>query len=189
MLQTRQMVLIAILSALSFSLMLFGFPIIPGADFLKVELSILPILLGLYLFDLKTAYLILGLRTVLKFVLNNRGVNDWIGLPMNVLALAIFVACFALIWKKKETVSRYVMASLVGTVVLTLSMLLLNWVYGIPLYAKLANFDISQFIGTSLYLFGMVLPFNLVQGLIFSLSFALIYRLLKPILSTYRYEK
>lgn len=189
MLQTRKLVLVAILSSLSFALMLFGFPIIPGADFLKVELSILPVLLGLYLFDLKTAYVVLLLRTALKFVLNNRGVNDLIGLPMNVLALAIFVACFALIWKKQDKLGNYLGASLVGTLILTLSMLALNWVYGIPLYAKLANFDISQLIGTQVYLLGMVLPFNLLQGLIFSLSFALVYRLLKPILSTYRYEK
>lgn len=189
MLQTRKLVLVAILSALSFALMLFGFPIIPGADFLKVELSILPILLGLYLFDLKTAYVILLLRTLLKFVLNNRGVNDLIGLPMNVLAMAIFVTCFALIWQKKETRSSYIWASVVGSLVLTVSMLALNWFYAMPLYAKFANFDISQFIGTKVYLLGMVLPFNLIQGLIFSLCFALIYRLLKPILMTYRYEK
>lgn len=189
MLKTRKIVLIAILSALAFALMLFGFPIIPGADFLKIELSILPVLVGLYLFDLKSAYAILLLRSLLKLLFNNNGVNDWIGLPMNILALAIFVTCFAMIWRPRESQKSYLLASLVGSLALTLSMLALNWVYGIPLYAKLANFDISRFIGLDTYLWGMVLPFNLIQGLIFSLTFALLYGALKPLLKSYRYEK
>jgi hypothetical protein len=73
------------------------------ADFLKIELSILPILLGLALFNLKSAYAILILRTVLKLLLNNKGVNDYIGLPMNLVALGVFVLVFALLWKKNPS--------------------------------------------------------------------------------------
>ncbi|MGT2926821.1 ECF transporter S component [Streptococcus cuniculipharyngis] len=189
MVKTRKIVLVAILSALSFCLMLFSFPLIPGADFLKIELSILPILLGMYLLDLKVAYVILLLRTLLKFVLNNRGVNDLIGLPMNVLALALFVTVFALVWKGRGSRLAYVWASLLGTGLLTMAMLGLNLVYAIPLYAKFANFDINQYIGRDIYLFQMVLPFNLLQGIIFSLVFGLMYGLLKPVLVRYKYEK
>ena len=53
------MTIIAILSALSFVLMIPNFPIIPGVDFLKLDFSILPILLGLILLDLKVPYVIL----------------------------------------------------------------------------------------------------------------------------------
>ena len=45
--KTQTMTIIAILSALSFVLMIPNFPIIPGVDFLKLDFSILPILLGL----------------------------------------------------------------------------------------------------------------------------------------------
>ncbi|MBS6098679.1 MAG: ECF transporter S component, partial [Streptococcus vestibularis] len=45
-----------------------------------------------------------------------------------------------------------------------------------------ANFDIGQFIGLYKYLFAMVVPFNLLEGLIFSIAFALIYAPLKSIL-------
>ncbi len=86
--KTHKMVMVAILSAISFVLMLFSFAIIPGADFLKIEFSVIPVLLGLVLMDLKSAYLILFLRSLLKLFLNNRGVNDFIGLPMNIIAIA-----------------------------------------------------------------------------------------------------
>ena len=69
-----------------------------------------------------------------------------------------------------------------GTVLLTVAMVALNYIYAVPLYAKFANFDIGQFIGLYKYLFAMVVPFNLLEGLIFSIAFALIYAPLKSIL-------
>ncbi|MCC9932843.1 ECF transporter S component, partial [Streptococcus agalactiae] len=56
MTNTRKMVTIAILSALSFVLMMVSFPLIPGAEFLKVDFSILPMLVTFILFDLKSSY-------------------------------------------------------------------------------------------------------------------------------------
>ena len=48
-------------------------------------------------------------------------------------------------------------------------MLVLNYVYAVPLYAKFANFDISTILGLGNYLFAMVVPFNLIEGIIFQL--------------------
>ena len=53
-------------------------------------------------------------------------------------------------------------------------MLVLNYVYAVPLYAKFANFDIGKILGLSNYLMTMVLPFNLIEGVIFSVSFLVV---------------
>ncbi|MEN4358625.1 ECF transporter S component, partial [Streptococcus pyogenes] len=45
--KTHKMIMIGILSAISFLLMLVSFAIIPGAAFLKIEFSIIPVLFGL----------------------------------------------------------------------------------------------------------------------------------------------
>ncbi|MGT2935112.1 ECF transporter S component [Streptococcus castoreus] len=185
--KTHRMVMVAILSAISFILMLFSFAIIPGADFLKIEFSIIPVLLGLVLIDLKSAYLILLLRSLLKLFLNNRGVNDFIGLPMNMLAIALFVTAFAFIWNRKKGFSRYLIASLVGTGLLTLGMVVLNYVFAIPLYAKFAHFDIGAYIGITRYMVAMVIPFNLVEGLIFAIAFYLVYIASKSNLERYKH--
>ena len=174
MTHTRKMAIVAILSAISFLLMFFDFPILPGASFLKLDFSILPILLVL-------------VRSALKLLLNNQGVNTYIGLPMNIIAVAVFVIAFALIWKKEQTTVRFLIASVVGTLGLTLAMLILNYAYAIPLYATFANFDISKILGVANYLFAMVIPFNLLEGVVFAVAFWLIYLLLKPILI--KYEK
>ena len=185
MTHTRKMAIIAILSAISFLLMFFDFPILPGASFLKLDFSILPILLGLVVLNLRGALSILLVRSVLKLLLNNQGVNTYIGLPMNIVALGVFVIVFALIWKKERTPLRFLLGSLAGTIGLTVAMLVLNYVYAVPLYAKFANFDIGKILGLSNYLMTMVLPFNLMEGVIFSVSFWLLYVLLKPTLKHY----
>lgn len=185
--KTRTMTTIAVLGALSFVLMLVNFPILPGVDFLKLDFSIIPILIGLVLFDLKSAYTILMLRSVLKLIFDNGGPGGIVGLPMNILAIGVFVTAFALIWKDRKKTSQYIWASIAGTVGMTLLMLLLNYVYAIPLYAKFAKFDIEQFIGVGKYLVSMVIPFNVLEGVIFSLAFALVYAAIRPILQKNSY--
>lgn len=184
--KTQSLAIIAILSALSFVLMIFNFPIIPGVDFLKLDFSIIPILLGLVLFDLRSAYAILFVRSLLKLLLDNGGPGGIIGLPMNIAALGVFVLAFGLIWKNKEQKKAFVIASAVGTVAMAVVMVVLNYVYAIPLYAKFAGFDIAKFIGVGKYLVNMVIPFNLLEGVIFAVSFAVIYAAAKPILKNYR---
>ena len=66
-------------------------------------------------------------------------------------------------------------------------MLLLNYVYAIPLYARFANFDIGSILGVANYLFAMVVPFNLIEGAIFTIAFWLIYLVLKPVLKRYEH--
>lgn len=182
MTNTRKMALIAILSAVSFLLMYLKFPLIPSANFLEIDFSIIPILIGMLVLDLGSAFSILLIRTVLKFFLHNNGPSTVIGLPMNMIAIAVFVLALYGIWSKKQTLQRYLLASGVGTIGLTLAMILLNYIYAIPVYAAFAHFDIREILGVNNYLFGMVLPFNLLQGILFSLVFYLIYQAIRPIL-------
>ncbi|MBF0775287.1 ECF transporter S component [Streptococcus azizii] len=182
MTNTRKMALIAILSAVSFLLMYLKFPLIPSASFLEIDFSIIPILIGMLMLDLGSAFSILFIRTILKFLFNNNGPSTVIGLPMNIAALAVFMVALYAIWSKKQTLRQYLIASSVATIGLTLVMLMLNYVYAIPVYATFAHFDIGQILGVNNYLFGMVLPFNLLEGMLFSLVFYAVYRAGQPIL-------
>ncbi|MEW4355281.1 ECF transporter S component [Streptococcus pneumoniae] len=185
MTHTRKMALIAILSALSFLLMFFDFPILPAVSFLRIDFSIVPILLGLVMLDTKSAMMIIILRSLLKLVLNNQGVSTYIGLPMNMVAMIAFVLVFAVVFKKQQTMTRFILASLGATLSLTLAMVVLNAIYAIPLYATFAGFDIASTIGVGTYLWTMVVPFNLIEGLVFALAFWLVQLFLKPVWKQY----
>lgn len=169
MMQTRKLSLIALFSALSVILMVFiSVPLIPTVPFLKIDLSFIPIFMGMMLLDLKSGYLILLIRSLLKLLLNNAGVNDYIGLPMNILGFMILmtVLYYCLTKNKWRTWIQKGMSIVLGSVALTVMMVLMNYFYAIPLYAQFANFNIGQAFGIFNYLLLAVVPFNLLEGVI-----------------------
>ena len=168
MTNTRKLTLVAVLSALSFILMFYQFSFL--IDFFKIDLSIIAILLALVLLDFKSAVWV-----------------TLIGLPINIIGVLVFVLAFAWIWNKERTHGRFVLATIVGTISLSITMVLVNYVYAIPLYARFMNYDISKTLGLVHYLAAMVAPFNLIEGVIWAIAFGLIYTLLQPILK--KYEK
>ena len=89
MTNTRKLTLVAVLSALSFLLMFYQLSI--GIDFLKVDFSTIPILLALVLLDLKSSVVVVLIRSVLKLVLNGRGAETLVGLPINIIGVLVFV--------------------------------------------------------------------------------------------------
>ena len=166
--KTRHLTIIALLSAISFVLMIFPqFPILPGASFLKIDFSIVPVLLGTLLLGLKHGYTILILRSVLKLLLNNEGPGDLIGIPMNIMGMAVFMTIIVLVMRRtKLSKGQFMWGIVLGTIGLTIVMVILNYIYAVPLYAIFANFDIKATIGMGRYLLWMVVPFNLIEGII-----------------------
>ena len=120
------------------------------------------------------------IRSVLKLVLNGRGAETLVGLPINIIGVLVFVLAFAVIWNKKKSQVRFVIASLVGTIGLTISMLLVNYYYAI-----FVGFDIAKMVGVEKYLLGMVVPFNLIEGLIWAVTFWMVYTVVQPLLKIY----
>lgn len=183
--KTRRLTVIALLAAISFVLMVFPqFPLIPGATFLKIDFSFVPVLIGALMLDLKSGYAILILRSLLKVLLNNSGVNDYIGLPMNIVAMGVLLTVIMLMVGHRElTVKRFIAGSILGTVGLTLEMVILNYVYAVPLYAMFANFDIKATIGLGTYLLWMVIPFNLIEGIILTAVAGLVFVALRRVIT------
>ncbi|TVV38083.1 ECF transporter S component [Weissella cibaria] len=183
--KTRRLTVIALLAAISFVLMVFPqFPLIPGATFLKIDFSFVPVLMGALMLDLKSGYAILILRSLLKVLLNNSGVNDYIGLPMNIVAMGVLLTVIMLMVGHRElTVKRFIAGSILGTVGLTLAMVILNYVYAVPLYAMFANFDIKATIGLGTYLLWMVIPFNLIEGIILTAVAGLVFVALRRVIT------
>ncbi|MGX7043281.1 ECF transporter S component [Leuconostoc holzapfelii] len=182
--RTQRLTLIAILSAISFGLMLFPqIPLIPGADFLKLDFSIVPVIIAGYWLDLPAALWTVLLRTILKLILANEGVNTYLGLPVNLVAIVIFTAI--LFWLlphfNVKSLSRQVLAIVAATLGLTIAGVLMNWLVAVPLYAQFANFDIAKMIGLGKYFVGMVIPFNIAQGIIWGIVSFAVLSLLKPI--------
>ena len=184
--KTRRMVLIAMLAALSTILLLpiLQFPLLPGIDFMKVELSIIPVLIGVFTLGLGDGFIILF----------NQGPSTWIGVPMNFIALGIFMAIVWFFTKKKFSIKNYTVGVVLAAIASVLVMMVLNVFYALPLYRLAAGFDVDKiFVGAThlfnmgslsvtlnpTYLLTVVLPFNALQYIIFALVFGLIVAVFK----------
>jgi len=69
----------------------------------------------------------------------------------------------------------------ISVTAITVVAMIINWLVAIPLYATFANFDINRLIGIKTYLFGMVLPFNLIQGIIWFVTGEIVKASLTPL--------
>ncbi|CAM3064996.1 MULTISPECIES: ECF transporter S component [Leuconostoc] len=182
--RTQKLTLIAILSAISFGLMLFPqVPIIPGASFLKLDFSIVPIIIAGYWIDISAAMWTVVLRTLLKLILANEGVNTYLGLPVNLVAVIIFsvIMLWIMPYVTSKNIGRSLLAILLATIGMTGSAVIMNWFVAVPLYAQFANFNIAKIIGLSRYFIAMVLPFNLIQGIVWGGVSLIVLSIVKPL--------
>ncbi|GAP02587.1 hypothetical protein FPFC_020340 [Fructobacillus pseudoficulneus] len=187
---TKKLTLVAVLSAISFALTIFPqVVIIPSASFLKIDFSIVPAFLALEWLGLSSATYVLLIRTVLKLLLFNEGVNTYIGLPVNLLIGLTFIFFIAGMQKVEIKWPKWLWQTVsvaVASVAMTIMAYLVNIVWAIPLYARFANFDIAKFIGIKVYLWGMVVPFNLLEGVIWFVVSAIVVAVLKPFKKSFR---
>lgn len=182
--RTQTLTLVAILSAISFGLMLFPqVPIIPGASFLNLDFSIIPVILAGYWISVSAAMWTVVLRTILKLILANEGINTYLGLPVNLIAVIVFslILFWIMPYFTTKNIGRSLLAVSVATIGMTGAAILMNWFIAVPLYSKFAHFDIANIIGLGRYFIAMVLPFNLIQGIVWGGISLIVLSMLKPL--------
>lgn len=185
---TRLIAFVGVFSALSYAFMFFGFSIVPAAPYLKLEFSVVIILLALLFFDLKAAVLISLVTNVVDYLIKNSETGIPIDQTANFLATVVILIVFAVSFskygqhiedtKKNNVVS--ILTSLVAVAAVTVVMVFLNWIWITPFYAELGGY--SEFLPSPLlpYIIGLYGPFNIIKWGLVSLVFSLIRIRLNP---------
>lgn len=170
----QRMVGVACLGALAFILMLFEFPVIPVASYLKIDFSDIPVLLGGYIYGPFAGVMIAVIKCLLHAMVNGFSVGDLIGVSSDFISSLALLIPFCLVWRHQDwSFKRQMMVAIpLSTVVLTVVMSLLNlWVLT-PLYMAVwhwqSTMPVAQLVAVG------VLPFNLIKGLLVTVVFALI---------------
>lgn len=184
----QRLVGIACLSALAFILMLFEFPVIPVASYLKIDFSDVPVLLGGYMYGPLGGVLIALLKCLIHGMVNGFSVGELIGILSDFISSLALLLPFCLIWKKTQwsTKKQLIVGIISATIVLTVVMSLLNlWVLT-PLYMAVWNWKstlpVSQLVAIG------VLPFNIIKGLLVTIVFAIIASRMRNWLAAHRFE-
>ena len=172
---TRSLTTLAMLTAIAYVVMLLSKMLPQVANFLQMDLKDTVICIGGFLFGpLSAAIISIVVAVVEMFTVSDTGP---IGCIMNVLATCAFTCTAAFVYKKFHTRKGAVIGLALGTVCLTVVMLLWNYLIT-PIYMEM---DREQVVVPMLL--PVFLPFNLVKG---GLNMALTLLIYKPVVTALR---
>nr|MBQ4455816.1 ECF transporter S component [Clostridia bacterium] len=182
------MTVTAVLSAVSFVLAFFEFPVPLSPSFARMDLSDFPALIGAFAFGPMVGVMIELIKNLLQLISSSTG---GIGELANFLIGASYVATAGWIYQRNKTKKTAWIAGIAGSVVMGIVAALANYYILLPLFEQflpvdqlIASFsEFMPFIKTKadVVLFN-ALPFNLLKGLAISAFCMLVYKRLSPIL-------
>jgi len=171
-LDTKKITVIAMFCAIAYVIVVFVR--IPVVMFLKYEPKDVIITIGAFMMGPFTGFVIsLIVSLVEMFTISDTGV---IGFLMNVIATCAFTCTAAFIYKKNHTMKGAALGLFAGLVVMTLSMLLWNYLIT-PLYLGVSRSDVVKILVPA------ILPFNLLKA---GINMALTILLYKPVVTALR---
>ena len=176
----RIMLYLTILSVISFLLMyVMEIPILslvgmPGFEFLKYDLSEVVALVAGFIFGPVAGMIVIGLKSVL-FFFSGKNTTGWVGLAASLTAGLSLVAGSTILYKIKQSKVNLFIGIVIGTIAMTILMLLFNYFVFLPLYGIEAN---------AFWITGLA-AFNILKGLLSGVFSVILYQLLKKRVETF----
>lgn len=188
--KTKYITKVAILSALSFLIMLLEFPLPLLPTFLKIDLSEIPVLLGTFALGPVAGIIIELVKNLIHLTITS---TAGIGELANFLVGITYVIPAGLIYKYVKNKKGAFIALVFGTVSMTIFASLLNYYVFIPLYGIVLKFPADAIIGMGTqvnknivslktFITLAIAPFNIVKGVVVSILVLLMYKRLSPLL-------
>ncbi|EMR07433.1 Riboflavin ECF transporter S component FmnP [Bhargavaea cecembensis DSE10] len=175
-LRLRSMIAIAMLSSISFVLMLFNFPLPPFPAFLQVDFSEVPAIIAAITMGPVAGILVELLKNVLDWVFSGSPTGVPVGHMANFATGVLFILPVWWVYHRLSTAKGMTTGLILGTFSMAIGMSLLNYVLFLPLYVKFMNFPVMS--GEELYQMIVlgILPFNLLKGIILAAIILLLFR-------------
>ncbi|MGL4393324.1 MAG: ECF transporter S component [Fusobacteriaceae bacterium] len=178
--KTKNIALVGILGALAFITMLLEIPY-PIAPWLKFDVSDVITLFGGFLGGYSVAALIAVVKIILNLTLHGTTTSG-IGEATALIATLAFVFPTIYIYEKSR---KIIFALAIGTLAMTLVMLVGNYFYITPFYARLYKMDfildmMNKKDGTYLkYIVSFYGAFNIFKGIILSVIYLIVHKTLQ----------
>lgn len=171
----RRLVGIALLGAVSYVLSLVEFPILPMASWMKIDFSDIPILIGLLIYGIGGAFTITVIKLVIHSAMTGFAIYSLIGAFASFLGSASLIIFFALVLRyfKGDAKWRMPLAVGVSTIALTVIESLANLTFVLPFYLQVMGFDLN--LSLDKFVLFVVVPFNLIKGVLVGGVFWLVY--------------
>lgn len=157
----RAFVTIAMLSSISFVLMLFNFPLPWFPAFLQIDFSDVPALIAAITMGPVAGILVELMKNILDWIFSGSPTGMPVGHIANFATGILFIMPVYYIYKKMTSVTGLVIGLVAGTVVMSVGMAALNYVAFLPMYGYFMNFHVEDMLGMAVT---AILPFNLLKG-------------------------
>ena len=192
---TKNLVLMAMFSALAAVLMLWEFPIpFIAPNFYEIDLSEIPILVGSFIMGPVSGVIMEAIQIILKLLIKGTS-TAYVGDFANFCIGVCLVVPASIIYQKHKTKKNAFIGMLVGTLFMAVAGVVLNYFVMIPFYVKAFGMPLEAIIGAGAkiqplvtnklsFTIVCVAPFNIVKGIIVSLVTALIYKHISAFVKT-----
>lgn len=180
--KTRKLIAIAMLSSISFLLMLLAFPLPVLPAYLKVDFSDIPALIAAITMGPIAGILVAFLKNVLDWLFAGSPTGVPVGHMANFATSILFLTPVYLIYRKASSSKGIMYGLALGTISMAIGMSLLNYLIFLPMYTYFLNFPMES--GTALFnsiIFG-ILPFNLIKGCLVTIVMIVLFKRMKPLL-------
>ncbi|HSJ38496.1 MAG TPA: ECF transporter S component [Planococcus sp. (in: firmicutes)] len=162
----QSMIVIGMLSSISFILMLFNFPLPALPAFLKVDFSDVPALIAAITMGPVAGILVAFFKNALDWLFQGSPTGVPVGHMANFVTSILFFMPVYLIYRKISTKKGMAFGLVAGTLTMAIGMSVLNYLVFLPMYTYFLNIPAQ----TGNALFGTIvlgiLPFNLIKGIL-----------------------
>ncbi|MEH6936560.1 ECF transporter S component [Bacillus sp. JJ664] len=156
-----KMVVVAMLSSISYLLMLLDFPIPAFPVWLQIDFSEVPALIGAIIFGPVAGVLVELIKNILHYIIVGSMTGVPIGEFANFSAGVLYILPASYFFRKYRSIKGLTLGLVVGTVVMTGILSILNYFVLLPAYAYFMNFSLpNEVIVTA------IMPFNAIKGLL-----------------------
>ena len=146
--KTRMLIAVAMLSSISFVLMLLAFPLPVLPAYLKVDFSDIPALIAAITMGPVAGILVAFLKNVLDWFFAGSPTGVPVGHMANFVTSILFMTPVYIIYKKVSSSKGMAFGLGVGTISMAIGMSILNYYVFLPMYAYFLNFPMET--GTAL---------------------------------------
>ncbi len=184
---TKNLVLIAMFSALAVVLHIFDFAIpFIAPDFYKIDLSEIPVLIGSFIMGPVAGVVIEAIKIILKLLIKGTS-TAYVGDLANFIIGCCLVVPASLIYKFHKSKKGAFIGMAVGTIAMAAAGAIINYAILIPFYVKAFGMPLDAIIGAGnkinplvsgkwSFVLVCVVPFNIVKAVVDSLITALVYK-------------
>lgn len=162
----QSMIVIGMLSSISFILMLFNFPLPALPPFLKVDFSDVPAVIAAITMGPVAGILVAFFKNALDWMFQGSPTGVPVGHLANFATSILFFMPVYFIYRKISTKKGMAFGLAAGTLSMAIGMSILNYLVFLPMYTYFLNMPAE----TGNALFGTIvlgiLPFNLIKGIL-----------------------